>query len=119
MVFENTSHAICIQKLKGPVMCQRRFVDSPVPFNTCRRTTTTMVERASQLRRHHFAPTVDNCGRWGRGGVFSALSARSPRPEQQYEMAHQMNDLHLGDVHLIAVDDLESRDTGRDFVRYL
>ena len=51
--------------------------------------------------------------------MFSALSARSPRPEQQYEMAHQMKDLHLGDVHLVAVDDLESRDTGRDFVRCL
>ena len=63
--------------------------------------------------------SVDNSGRWGRGGVFSALSARSPRPEQQYEMAHQMKDLHLGDVHLVAVDDLESRDTGQDFVRCL
>lgn len=78
-----------------------------------------MMERVSRLLQHRFAPTVDNSGRWGRGGVFSALSARSPRPEQQYEMAHEMNDLHLGDVHLIAVDDLESRDTGRDFVRYL
>ena len=63
--------------------------------------------------------SVDNSGRWGRGGVFSALSARSPCPEQQYEMAHQMKDLHLGDVHLVAVDDLESRDTGQDFVRCL
>lgn len=79
-----------------------------------------MMERVSLLlQRHRFAPVVDNSGRWGRGGVFSALSARSPRPEQQYELAHQMSDLHLGEVHLIAVDDLESRDMGRDLVRYL
>ena len=118
MVFENTSHAICVWKLK-------RCVNVGLSIHLCPSIPVVvalllqMMERVSQLLQHHFAPTVDNSGRWGRGGVFSALSARSPRPEQQYEMAHEMNDLHLGDVHLIAVDDLESRDTGRDFVRYL
>ena len=98
-------------------MCQRRLVRSPVP--------SIPVGVASDLASKRYMvdlstvllPSADNSGRWGRGGVFSALSARSPRPEQQYEMAHQMKDLHLGDVHLVAVDDLESRDTGQDLVR--
>ena len=33
---------------------------------------------------------ADDSGRWGRGGLFSALSARSPQPQAHYELAGQM-----------------------------
>ena len=39
--------------------------------------------------------TIDNSGRWGKGGVFSAISARSPQPEIQYTLAGKMK----GTVH--------------------
>ncbi|CAH1226693.1 CHD1L [Branchiostoma lanceolatum] len=59
---------------------------------------------------------VDDSGSWGQGGLFSALSARSSQPEMQYELAGKMKDLALGDAHLIAVDDKESRSKGSDMV---
>ncbi|XP_035687270.1 chromodomain-helicase-DNA-binding protein 1-like [Branchiostoma floridae] len=59
---------------------------------------------------------VDDSGSWGQGGLFSALSARSSQPEMQYELAGKMKDLALGDAHLIAVDDRESRPKGSDMV---
>lgn len=33
---------------------------------------------------------TDDSGRWGQGGLFSALSRRSNRPETQYELASRM-----------------------------
>ncbi|CAI8031063.1 Chromodomain-helicase-DNA-binding protein 1-like [Geodia barretti] len=59
---------------------------------------------------------VDDSGRWGRGGLFSALSARSPQPQVHYELAGQMKDLHLGDAHIVPVDDVMSRPSGADMV---
>ncbi|XP_070567712.1 chromodomain-helicase-DNA-binding protein 1-like [Ptychodera flava] len=59
---------------------------------------------------------VDDSGRWGSGGLFSAISARSPQPAQQYQVAGQMQDLALGDAHMIGIDDLQSREDGRDVV---
>ncbi|EDV22607.1 uncharacterized protein TRIADDRAFT_28849 [Trichoplax adhaerens] len=59
---------------------------------------------------------VDDSGRWGKGGVFSALSTRSAQPEQLYLLAGKMKDLTLGDAHLIAIDDRFSRDNGNDYV---
>lgn len=59
---------------------------------------------------------VDDSGRWGKGGLFSALSARSPQPQTQYELAGRMKDLHLGDAHVISVDDVLSRHEGNDMV---
>lgn len=32
----------------------------------------------------------DDSGRWGRGGLFSVISARSQMPEQQYRLAGKM-----------------------------
>ena len=61
--------------------------------------------------------SADNSGHWGRGGVFSALLARSTAPKLQYELAHKMKDLHLGDAHIVPVDDRESREHGHDYVR--
>ena len=90
----------------------------------------------------------DDSGRWGKGGLFSALSARSLQPQAQYELAGKMKgmclcvcvctflffpslpllscpsrsslllhaDLSLGDAHMVAIDDLMSRDKGRDMV---
>ncbi|KAK3804046.1 hypothetical protein RRG08_003214 [Elysia crispata] len=59
---------------------------------------------------------ADNSGTWGQGGLFSAISARSSQVEEKYEFAGRMKDLSLGDCHLIPVDDIESREDGRDFV---
>ena len=61
--------------------------------------------------------TTDDSGRWGKGGLFNALSARSTQPQLCYEQAGKMRDLTLGDAHLIPIDDLQSREKGRDVVR--
>ncbi|CAH3042058.1 unnamed protein product [Porites evermanni] len=59
---------------------------------------------------------VDDSGRWGQGGIFTALSRRSLQPETQYELASRMKDLKLGDAHLVPVDDRENRKDGHDYV---
>jgi hypothetical protein len=59
---------------------------------------------------------LDDSGRWGRGGLFSALCSRSTRPQEQYEEAGRMRDLALGDTHVVAMDDMVSREEGRDWV---
>ena len=65
-----------------------------------------------------FACSLDDSGRWGKGGLFSALSSRSLQPQIQYELAGQMKDLTLGDAHFIPIDDLMQRDLGSDMVCY-
>ena len=59
---------------------------------------------------------LDDSGRWGVGGVFSALSARSAEPQMKYELAGKMKDLNLGDAHILPIDDLMSRSSGKDMV---
>ena len=41
------------------------------------------------------------------------------QPQPCYEQAGRMRDLTLGDAHLIPIDDLQSREKGRDMVRKL
>ncbi|VDM27146.1 unnamed protein product [Toxocara canis] len=51
---------------------------------------------------------VDNSGSFGRGGVFDALRAKSARVADAYRLASEMNDLHIGDAHLIEdIDETE------------
>ena len=50
------------------------------------------------------------------GGVFSALAARSAEPQMKYELAGKMKDLSLGDAHIVPIDDLMSRQSGKDLV---
>uniref|UniRef100_H3ABN5 Chromodomain-helicase-DNA-binding protein 1-like n=1 Tax=Latimeria chalumnae TaxID=7897 RepID=H3ABN5_LATCH len=59
---------------------------------------------------------IDDSGRWGRGGLFTALEVRSDQPRKQYELAGKMKDLSLGGVLLFPVDDKESRSEGRDLL---
>eukprot|EP00063_Salmo_salar_P096253 XP_014071088.1 PREDICTED: chromodomain-helicase-DNA-binding protein 1-like [Salmo salar] len=59
---------------------------------------------------------VDDSGRWGRGGLFTALENRSDEPRRQYELAGKMKDLKLGSVLLFPVDDKQSRLDGQDQV---
>ncbi|XP_031230793.1 chromodomain-helicase-DNA-binding protein 1-like [Mastomys coucha] len=59
---------------------------------------------------------VDDSGRWGRGGLFTALEARSAEPRKIYELAGKMEDLSLGSVLLFPIDDKESRDKGQDLL---
>ena len=63
-----------------------------------------------------FVCSLDDSGRWGKGGLFSALSSRSLQPQSQYELAGHMKDLTLGDAHFIPIDDLMQRDVGSDMV---
>lgn len=48
---------------------------------------------------------VDNSGSWGHGGMFDALSKLSTSIGDAYEWASEHGDLHLGDLHLIRLDD--------------
>ncbi|XP_059824631.1 chromodomain-helicase-DNA-binding protein 1-like isoform X1 [Hypanus sabinus] len=59
---------------------------------------------------------VDDSGRWGNGGLFTALEARSDEPRKQYGKAGKMKDLSLGSVLLFPIDDKESRNTGQDLL---
>lgn len=59
---------------------------------------------------------VDDSGAWGSGGLFTALSNRSSLIQEQYELAWEMRDLQLGDVHLIAIDPHQERLKGNDYV---
>ncbi|XP_037354812.1 chromodomain-helicase-DNA-binding protein 1-like isoform X1 [Talpa occidentalis] len=59
---------------------------------------------------------VDDSGRWGRGGLFTALETRSTEPRKIYELAGKMEDLSLGGVLLFPIDDKESRSKGQDLL---
>ncbi|XP_004380483.2 chromodomain-helicase-DNA-binding protein 1-like isoform X1 [Trichechus manatus latirostris] len=59
---------------------------------------------------------VDDSGRWGRGGLFTALETRSSQPRKIYELAGKMKDLSLGGVLLFPIDDKESRNKGQDLL---
>ncbi|CAL5191787.1 unnamed protein product [Lathyrus oleraceus] len=48
---------------------------------------------------------VDTSGRWGHGGMFDALTKLSSSISDAYERASEHGDLHLGDLHLIRLED--------------
>ncbi|XP_050203672.1 probable helicase CHR10 isoform X1 [Mercurialis annua] len=48
---------------------------------------------------------VDNSGNWGHGGMFDALAKLSSSIPNAYEQASQFGDLHLGDLHLIRINE--------------
>ncbi|KAJ1693808.1 hypothetical protein LUZ63_010506 [Rhynchospora breviuscula] len=48
---------------------------------------------------------VDNSGSWGRGGMFNALMNLSSTIPDAYEKAHECRDLHMGDLHLIELEE--------------
>ena len=58
---------------------------------------------------------VDDSGSWGTGGVFTALSKLSDAIGAAYEQAGEMDDLHLGDAHVIPLEqhtDSDADDSG-------
>ncbi|XP_067402131.1 chromodomain-helicase-DNA-binding protein 1-like isoform X1 [Emydura macquarii macquarii] len=59
---------------------------------------------------------IDDSGRWGRGGLFTALEVRSDQPRKIYELAGRMKDLTLGGTLLFPIDDKESRNKGQDLL---
>ncbi|XP_010086085.1 PREDICTED: chromodomain-helicase-DNA-binding protein 1-like [Pterocles gutturalis] len=59
---------------------------------------------------------LDDSGHWGRGGLFTALAARSDQPRKIYEMAGKMKDLELGGTLLFPLDDKKSRKKGQDLL---
>ncbi|XP_022153190.1 probable helicase CHR10 [Momordica charantia] len=48
---------------------------------------------------------VDDSGNWGRGGMFDALEKLSESISCAYQRASEFEDLHLGDLHLIKLED--------------
>ncbi|KFO86016.1 Chromodomain-helicase-DNA-binding protein 1-like, partial [Buceros rhinoceros silvestris] len=59
---------------------------------------------------------LDDSGHWGRGGLFTALEARSDQPRKIYEMAGKMKDLELGRTLLFPIDDKKPRRKGQDLL---
>ncbi|KAA3671920.1 chromodomain-helicase-DNA-binding protein 1-like [Paragonimus westermani] len=47
--------------------------------------------------------TVDQSGSWPEGGFFRALARRTLVPKKAYELSSTMEDLNLGDCHLVPV----------------
>ncbi|XP_022770218.1 LOW QUALITY PROTEIN: probable helicase CHR10 [Durio zibethinus] len=48
---------------------------------------------------------IDNSGNWGHGGIFDALAKLSAGIRDAYEQASEFQDLHLGDLHLIRINE--------------
>ncbi|CAF3662859.1 unnamed protein product [Rotaria socialis] len=48
---------------------------------------------------------VDDSGRWPAKGVFASISKRSKEPEKQYTLAAEMDDINMGDAHVISLND--------------
>ncbi|KAA8515885.1 hypothetical protein F0562_019064 [Nyssa sinensis] len=48
---------------------------------------------------------VDNSGNWGHGGMFDALAKLSASIPSAYQRASEFGDLHLGDLHLIEINE--------------
>ncbi|KAK6021891.1 hypothetical protein OSTOST_12428, partial [Ostertagia ostertagi] len=44
---------------------------------------------------------VDNSGKFGNGGIFSALRAKDPEIAERYELISRMGDMKMGDCHLV------------------
>ncbi|XP_053825641.1 chromodomain-helicase-DNA-binding protein 1-like isoform X2 [Vidua macroura] len=72
-------------------------------------------KKAAKAEAEH-KKKYDDSGRWGRGGLFTALEARSDQPRKIYEMAGKMKDLELGGTLLFPIDDKKSRKKGQDLL---
>ncbi|KAK3154463.1 hypothetical protein QOZ80_2BG0190810 [Eleusine coracana subsp. coracana] len=48
---------------------------------------------------------IDDSGTWGHGGMFDALTSLSTCIPDAYHRASEFDDLHLGDLHLIHLDE--------------
>lgn len=48
---------------------------------------------------------VDDSGNWGHGGMFDALEKLSASVSSAYHRASEFKDLHLGDLHLIEIEE--------------
>ncbi|CAN0921813.1 Probable helicase CHR10 [Linum grandiflorum] len=57
---------------------------------------------------------VDDSGNWGRGGLFDALARLSSAIPDAYERASEFGDLHLGDLHLIKINEGNDGGEGND-----
>ncbi|XP_063684079.1 chromodomain-helicase-DNA-binding protein 1-like [Bolinopsis microptera] len=44
---------------------------------------------------------TDSSGDWGTGGLFTALTRKSQNPQKCYELAKDMDDLRLGQCHVV------------------
>ncbi|KAK2650700.1 hypothetical protein Ddye_018189 [Dipteronia dyeriana] len=54
---------------------------------------------------------VDNSGNWGHGGMFNALAKLSASITDAYQRASEFGDLHLGDLHLIRINEDSDKET--------
>ncbi|XP_020587295.1 probable helicase CHR10 isoform X2 [Phalaenopsis equestris] len=51
---------------------------------------------------------LDTSGNWGRGGMFTALANLSASIPDAYHRAFKFGDLHMGDLHLMKLNDGEN-----------
>ncbi|KAL6649005.1 hypothetical protein ACP70R_013229 [Stipagrostis hirtigluma subsp. patula] len=49
---------------------------------------------------------IDNSGTWGHGGMFDALTSLSTCIPDAYLRASEFDDLHMGDLHMIQLDEV-------------
>ncbi|KAK3736329.1 hypothetical protein QZH41_020800 [Actinostola sp. cb2023] len=59
---------------------------------------------------------VDDSGYWGKGGLFTVISRRSSSSVQNYELAGTMEDLHLGDAHLIPFSEDNDKQDSQNYL---
>ncbi|XP_068650409.1 probable helicase CHR10 isoform X4 [Aristolochia californica] len=53
---------------------------------------------------------IDNSGKWGHGGMFDALKNLSGTIPAAYQRAFECGDLHLGDLHLIKINEADDKE---------
>lgn len=58
---------------------------------------------------------VDNSGKWSPKGFFASISRLSTAPQEAYQLAKSMEDIHVGDCHLIPIPK-DNDDDGTHFV---
>ncbi|KAL6005071.1 hypothetical protein ACLOJK_005632 [Asimina triloba] len=88
------------------------YGDCTKPSKTCSSEPTIIFRIAVHLCSF-FDSCVDDSGSWGHGGMFDALANLSGSVADAYHQASEFRDLHLGDLHLIKVnedDDENNRD---------
>lgn len=62
---------------------------------------------------------VDTSGKWGRGGMFNALANLSTSIADSYHRAFECGDLHMGDVHLVKLNESNEEIIVQDAPRWV
>ncbi|WAR03360.1 CHD1L-like protein [Mya arenaria] len=109
-MFEGTDYS------KEPTAADKAAFDKMLEAEKAAIEAKVLEDRPSRAKKQSSVFMADDSGNWGKGGLFSAIAARSSLPEQQYTLAGKMQDLALGDCHLVPVDDETGRKDGHDWL---